>query len=51
MEVPPSKYYQEEYMVKNFANFNDRKYQPHQEWANYSDQSMPMNLLTADEKI
>ena len=50
MEVPPSKYYQEEYMIKHFASFNDRKYQPYQDYSQ-PDQTMPMQLLTADEKI
>jgi chromosome segregation ATPase len=36
-EVPPSKYYQEEYLIKHFASFNDRKYQPHQDWAGNAD--------------
>lgn len=41
---------QEEYLIKHLASFNDRKYQPHQEWIGQN-QNMPMQLLTAEEKI
>jgi predicted PolB exonuclease-like 3'-5' exonuclease len=53
-EVPPSQVGgvngQDDYLIKHFASFNERKYQPHQDWIGQNS-NMPMQLLTAEEKI
>lgn len=41
---------QDDYLVKHFASFNDRKYQPHQETFNQNN-NLPLQLLTPDEKV
>lgn len=43
-----SKMGQDDYLVRHFSSSQDRKYQPHQDWMG---QSMPLQLLTAEEKV
>jgi hypothetical protein len=41
---------QDDYLMKHFASYNERKYQPHTE-AYVQNSNLPLQLLTADEKV
>lgn len=52
-EIPPNQMGingQEDYLIRHFASYQERKYQPHHEWIGQN-QNLPLQLLTSEEKI